>query len=82
LRFLVSNTDHCLPIVKKDPPYRIAEEGWGEFEMYVTFTPAGKGAEVSVTHDLNFQDEIYDNVQELVSLVLLDIVRSYSLKIH
>jgi transcription initiation factor IIF auxiliary subunit len=53
--------------VKKEPPYRIAEEGWGEFEMFITFTPLGKGTDIGVTHDLNFLEKSYDNVLDLVS---------------
>jgi hypothetical protein len=54
------------PPAKKDPPFRIDEEGWGEFEMIIHFTPLGRGAEIVVNHDLNFQQERYEVYHDLV----------------
>lgn len=54
------------PPAKKDPPFRIDEEGWGEFEMVIHFIPLGKGAEIVVNHDLNFQQERYEVYHDLV----------------
>ncbi|KAK8189105.1 transcription initiation factor-like protein subunit [Phyllosticta capitalensis] len=47
--------------VFKKPPFRITEEGWGEFEMQITLTPVGKGIDHTVDHDLNFAKEVYDS---------------------
>ncbi|KAF2670657.1 yeats-domain-containing protein [Microthyrium microscopicum] len=52
--------------VKKEFPYRIEEEGWGEFEMLVTFTPLGKSPDISIPHDLNFAKNHYEVEKELV----------------
>jgi len=52
--------------VIRQPPFKIAEQGWGEFEMKLTFSPLGKGApEVSVNHDLNFRESKYEVIQDL-----------------
>ena len=50
--------------VLKTPPFKIAEEGWGEFEMLVTLTPLGnpKGGDIVLIHDLNFAQEVYESV--------------------
>jgi transcription initiation factor IIF auxiliary subunit len=55
-----------IQLVKKDPPFRLAEEGWGEFEMLLTFTPLGKGESIEIPHDLNFQKTRYEVTHELV----------------
>jgi transcription initiation factor IIF auxiliary subunit len=52
--------------VKKEPPFRISEEGWGEFEMNLVLTPAGKGAEQYIQHDLNFSTPQYEVVHDMV----------------
>ncbi|OMP87815.1 Transcription initiation factor TFIID subunit 14 [Diplodia seriata] len=44
----------------KKPPFRIEEEGWGEFEMQIILSAAGKGADHTIDHDLNFQTERYE----------------------
>jgi transcription initiation factor IIF auxiliary subunit len=50
------------------PPFRIDEEGWGEFELQVVFTPLGGRNEIVINHDLNFQQgSKYDTPQVLVS---------------
>ncbi|KAK6533489.1 hypothetical protein TWF694_002428 [Orbilia ellipsospora] len=46
----------------KKPPFTINEEGWGEFDMEVVLHPMEKGAEISIKHDLNFQEAKYENV--------------------
>lgn len=48
-----------LTAVKK-PPFRLDEEGWGEFEMQIVLTAAGKGGDHTLDHDLNFQSERYE----------------------
>ena len=52
----------------KTPPFRIQEEGWGEFDMLLVLTPKDKGADISVGHDLNFQSEHYETKHPIVSL--------------
>jgi len=49
--------------VVKQPPFKIEEEGWGEFEMLITLTPFGnpKGGEATMVHDLNFAQEKYES---------------------
>ncbi|KAI9750659.1 MAG: Aminomethyltransferase, mitochondrial [Chaenotheca gracillima] len=46
--------------VVKTAPFRIAEEGWGEFDMDIVLTAAEKGGDHSIAHDLNFQKERYE----------------------
>ena len=49
------------------PPFRIEEQGWGEFDMLLVLTPKDKGAEITVAHDLNFQSEHYETKHPIVS---------------
>lgn len=42
-----------------NPPFRIQEEGWGEFDMQVTLTAADK--DHNITHDLNFASTRYES---------------------
>ncbi|EOD51147.1 YEATS domain-containing protein [Neofusicoccum parvum] len=44
----------------KKPPFRIEEEGWGEFEMQIILSGVAKGGDHSIDHDLNFQTERYE----------------------
>lgn len=48
--------------VKKSPPFRIEEDGWGEFEIAISLTDLS-GKEHSFKHDLNFSTEKYENKQ-------------------
>lgn len=48
------------PTAVKKPPFRLDEEGWGEFEMQIVLTAAGKGGDHTLDHDLNFQSERYE----------------------
>ena len=50
----------------KTPPFRIQEEGWGEFDMVLVLNPKDKGAEITVGHDLNFQNEHYETKHPIV----------------
>ncbi|ETN45094.1 uncharacterized protein HMPREF1541_09970 [Cyphellophora europaea CBS 101466] len=45
--------------VKKSHPFRVAEDGWGEFEMQILLTDAG-GKTHTIIHDLNFQQAKYE----------------------
>ena len=50
----------------KRPPYKIEEEGWGEFDMEIVFYADGR--DYAVTHDLNFQTNRYEAKHTIVSL--------------
>ncbi|MCJ1355942.1 MAG: hypothetical protein MMC33_005935 [Icmadophila ericetorum] len=41
-------------------PFRISEEGWGEFDMEIILTATDKGGEFPMAHDLNFQQNRYE----------------------
>lgn len=43
-----------------NPPFKIQEEGWGEFDMTITLTAIDKGGEHNILHDLNFGSERYE----------------------
>lgn len=43
----------------KNPPFRIAEEGWGEFDMQIGLVALDK--EHVISHDLNFQQTRYES---------------------
>jgi len=49
-------------------PFRLQEEGWGEFDMKITMTAVGgaKGGEHVLDHDLNFQQEKYESTRKVV----------------
>jgi transcription initiation factor IIF auxiliary subunit len=60
------NTAHTHPAIPntffsaiKKPPFRVAEDGWGEFEMAIHMTDAS-GKTHQVVHDLNFQQAKYE----------------------
>lgn len=65
---IVIVTDECFPPVIKRPPFRIDEEGWGEFDMEIILAAIDKGGDHTVAHDLNFQAERYEAKHVLVSL--------------
>ncbi|KAI9831344.1 MAG: hypothetical protein M1819_005118 [Sarea resinae] len=44
----------------RKPPFRIEEEGWGEFDMQIVLTAPEKGGEFTLAHDLNFQSTRYE----------------------
>jgi len=46
--------------VKKVPPFRIEEDGWGEFVIEITLTDLA-GKDHPITHDLNFATERYEH---------------------
>lgn len=49
------------------PPFSISEEGWGEFDMEITFTGLDKGGDHPILHDLNFQSARYEAKHTIVS---------------
>ncbi|KAF2431300.1 hypothetical protein EJ08DRAFT_670134 [Tothia fuscella] len=44
----------------KKPPFRIDEQGWGEFDMKIHCSAIGRGGDQILDHDLNFQSERYE----------------------
>jgi transcription initiation factor IIF auxiliary subunit len=57
--------------VTTSPPFKISEEGWGEFDMEIICTGIDKGGDHSILHDLNFQDTRYEAKHIIVSAVRL-----------
>lgn len=55
-------------IVIKNPPFRIQEEGWGEFDMQISLTAADK--DHVIAHDLNFAQTRYESKHVIVCLNL------------
>ena len=49
------------------PPFRITEEGWGEFDMQIILTAVEKGGDHTIVHDLNFQSNQYEAKHVVVS---------------
>jgi transcription initiation factor TFIID/TFIIF subunit len=47
------------------PPFRINEEGWGEFDMSIVLGAPDK--DYTITHDLNFQKNRYESKHVIVS---------------
>lgn len=63
---IYTNYSACLiSLVFKSSPYRIEEEGWGEFDMQIVLTAPDK--DHIVPHDLNFQKNRYDAKHVIVS---------------
>jgi transcription initiation factor IIF auxiliary subunit len=56
-------TNTLAKIAIKTPPFRIQEEGWGEFDMQIGLY-ADK--EHSINHDLNFQQSRYESKHTIV----------------
>lgn len=45
--------------VIKKPPFKIEEQGWGEFDLVIVLHTADKGGDHTITHDLNFAQTSY-----------------------
>lgn len=56
--------------VVNQPPFKIEETGWGEFDMQITLTPVGspKGGDHVLNHDLNFAQERYEATHNVVCM--------------
>jgi len=50
----------------KVTPFRIDEEGWGEFDMQIILPVVHKGGEHEIKHDLNFAVEQYEALHKVV----------------
>ncbi|KAF3224083.1 hypothetical protein TWF191_006198 [Orbilia oligospora] len=46
--------------VIKRPPFKLSEQGWGEFDMEIVLHSADKGGDHTIKHDLHFQQPKYD----------------------
>ncbi|KAF3910787.1 hypothetical protein ABW20_dc0101941 [Dactylellina cionopaga] len=44
----------------KKPPFKLSEQGWGEFDMEIVLHIADKGGDHTIKHDLHFQKPKYD----------------------
>src|ERR1700726_3994827 len=53
--------------VIKKAPFKVEEEGWGEFDLGVTLHLAEREGTRDLKHDLNFQDSRYESPHKLVS---------------
>ncbi|EZF25058.1 hypothetical protein H112_02556 [Trichophyton rubrum D6] len=60
----------------KSPPFRIEEEGWGEFDMQIVLSAPDK--DHSITHDLNFQSSKYESKHVIVCITTRFIRHKYS----
>lgn len=49
----------------KEPPFRIEEKGWGEFDLTIVLHLADRGGDQTVLHDLNFTKNRYEVVHNL-----------------
>jgi transcription initiation factor TFIID/TFIIF subunit len=52
--------------VIKRHPFKVEEEGWGEFDLGVTLHYVEKEGQKELTHDLNFQESRYESPHRLV----------------
>ena len=52
--------------VIKRPPFKVEEEGWGEFDLGVTLHFVEKEGTRELSHDLNFQESKYESPHKLV----------------
>ena len=68
----------------KRPPFKVEEEGWGEFDLGVTLHYVEREGSKELTHDLNFQEAKYESPHKLVptpkthSLTSVDLQKSLS----
>ncbi|MCJ1363601.1 hypothetical protein MMC16_002708 [Acarospora aff. strigata] len=53
----------------KRAPFKIEEEGWGEFDMEIVLTAVEKGGEYTIAHDLNFAAARYEAKHIIVGLL-------------
>ena len=58
-------------IVFKKPPFKLEEQGWGEFDMGLTLSLAEKSGTKDLAHDLHFQSPKYEVKHVVVSPITL-----------
>jgi len=71
--------------VIKRPPFKVEEEGWGEFDLGVTLHYVEREGSKELTHDLNFQEAKYESPHKLVlptTLFAQQLTGNRSLKIR
>ena len=61
-----SSANMSVHVAFKRPPFRINEEGWGEFDMRIALHTTDKSGDQSIAHDLNFQSEHYETKHTVV----------------
>lgn len=64
----VSTLYALLTTVIKKAPFKVEEEGWGEFDLGVTLHLAEREGVKELKHDLNFQESRYESPHKLVKL--------------
>ena len=71
----LTNPHEVLPHIKdhwltkkafKKPPFKLEEQGWGEFDMSITLSFAEKSGTKDLTHDLHFQAPKYETTHVVV----------------
>ena len=55
-----------LTTVIKKAPFKVEEEGWGEFDLGVTLHLVEREGVKELKHDLNFQESRYESPHKLV----------------
>jgi hypothetical protein len=61
----------------KKAPFKLEEQGWGEFDMTIGLHYAEKGGQTTIHHDLNFQAPKYENTHVLVFSISLHTLISF-----
>ena len=62
---LFSNTRYFCFLAFKEPPFRIEEKGWGEFDLTIVLHLADRGGDQTILHDLNFTKNRYEVLHTL-----------------
>ena len=65
-RTLPLRYEHAKILDFKKPPFKLEEQGWGEFDMLLTLHYAEKAGTKELSHDLNFQLPKYEIIHTLV----------------
>lgn len=53
--------------VFKKPPFKLEEQGWGEFDMAIMLSFAEKSGTKELAHDLHFQAPKYETTHVVVN---------------
>ena len=65
----------------KKPPFKLEEQGWGEFDMAITLHFAEKSGTKELAHDLHFQAPKYETTHVVVRLALTSVFIDFVLGI-